>query len=127
MNWRESFANTDDPLRKSDILRAILAVSRSAQEISDIVDRMETLPEGLQSYIAWDVVCNPATTIDIYERVKCNPHLLANTDAENVQSAWLRSHDGNLTMRPADKWVRCPMKVKASNPLAANASFSPLL
>ena len=102
MNWREGFANTNDPLRKSDILRAILAVSRSPQEISDIVARMETLPEGLQIYIAWDVVCNPATTIDIYERVKCNPALLANTDTENVQSAWLRDHEGNLTQRVPD-------------------------
>ena len=104
MNWREGFANSDDPLRKSDILRAILAVTRSTQEISDVVARMETLPEGLQSHIAWDVVNNPSTTIDIYERVKCNPYLLANTSVENVQSAWLRARDGNLTPRAPDVW-----------------------
>lgn len=102
MNWREGFANSDDPLRKSDILRVVLAVSKSTQEISDIVDFMACLPEGLQSYIAWDVVNNPSTTIDIYERVKCNPSLLANTSVENVQSAWERNHEGNLTPRALD-------------------------
>lgn len=97
MNWREGFDNSEDSFRKSDILRAVLAVSKSAQEISDVVDRMACLPEGLQSHIAWDVVCNPFTTVCIYERVKYNPYLMSKTSIENVQLEWELRREGIKT------------------------------
>lgn len=70
MSWREGYEATDDVYRKSDILRAVLRVENTTQELSDIVDRMECLPAGLQNYIAWDVMNKQQATPEIRERVK---------------------------------------------------------
>jgi hypothetical protein len=93
VNWRELCKATDDVDYKSDILRAVLKTRNvTVQEISDIVDMMETLPIHLQSYIAWDVICKPQTTAKIYKRVKHNPGLLAVTTSKNIRSTWERNH-----------------------------------
>lgn len=44
-NWRESFEKEKDPSVKADILRAIADISKSKKELSDILERVEGLPE----------------------------------------------------------------------------------
>jgi hypothetical protein len=86
VHWRTAYEITNDMHRRSDILRAVLHVSKSASEISDIACLMESLPPGLQSYIAWDIAINPHTTNDTYERTRNNTSLLERTSAENIQT-----------------------------------------
>lgn len=90
--WREGYEMLGDVYLQAALLREILKSSRSESEISDVIDRMKALPGGLQSYIAWDVVCNPATTNALFKRVRNNRYMLAGTSRENVQSAWEKWH-----------------------------------
>src|SRR5689334_8380014 len=90
--WRELCDSAIDVNYKSDILRMALKRSVTADDIADIARMMKTLPAFLQSYIAWDIICHPQTTIDVYKGVKRTPGLLAVTSAKNIQSAWERNH-----------------------------------
>jgi hypothetical protein len=92
MNWREAFDESRDMYFRCALLRAVLKMKVTVHEISDCIVRMELLPIGLQSQVAWDIVCKPITTIRQFNRVKDNAGMLAMVDNEVIYQAWLRNH-----------------------------------
>jgi hypothetical protein len=53
-NWRQAFAQTDDPFRKAQILRAVADSEKvTVKELNDILDRVTGLPE--EANIRWAV------------------------------------------------------------------------
>ncbi len=89
-DWRKSFVEMEDPCTKSDILRAVLRRKPSTDEIAECASLMECLPKHLQSYIAADIICNPRTSRETYERVKDNEGLLTVTTSTNIRRMRLR-------------------------------------
>lgn len=76
-DWREAVDSIpdevvgddhNDQMHKNDILRAVTKVSKSPQELSDILDRAEKLNPYLVTNLAWDVAHNPAATPEIKAR-----------------------------------------------------------
>lgn len=90
--WREGCDELSDVYLRAALLRSVLKSSRNESEISEVMDRMAALPSHLQSYIAFDVICNPATTVALFRRVRRNRHLLKVTSRENIQFAWEKHH-----------------------------------
>lgn len=70
-NWRNGFENETDSFRKEDILKAIANMESNNQELSDILDRIESLEKNASSNsagIAWDVANNPAASEETKKR-----------------------------------------------------------
>ncbi len=106
MRWQKVCDEAKDVNYKSDLMRAILRMKHTRHTVAGVIARMDGLPVGLQSYIAWDIVCDPVATAKQYDRVKNNLGLLAVTSEENIQRAFNRCHEGNLTTHAADRATR---------------------
>lgn len=82
-NWREHFDKTKDGSRKADILKAIANLSTTSdQELSEILDKVEGLPE--ESNIAWAVAHNPNSSIETFD--KAVPLFEGSTTEENIKN-----------------------------------------
>lgn len=84
-NWRVYVDGLTDDFQKQSGLRAIAEVSKSDNELRDILDRVEKLPEGLQSEVAWEVANKPAASDATFERAVANPELRMMTTDENIE------------------------------------------
>jgi len=81
-NWRDRYNNVTDQeeidgqmysSEKGDILRAIADVSKSEQELQDVVNKLESdfeIGDGKVMEVAWAVMQNPSATKDLIQRAK---------------------------------------------------------
>ena len=66
-NWREKLSKAKDPSDRADILRAIADISKSDQELNDILDNLEEIEKG---NITWAVHTNPSANEKTKQRAK---------------------------------------------------------